>query len=114
MPHTAQINRIAKEMFEIADENGDEDISVDEFVAWCGTHVVSQRLLGSFKSARKQVDKHVDKRKLRQMREEALNKAMKNGDPEKYKALSLAAQVRCHPSLRGALPLQWMCRQAAR
>ena len=37
MPAQAQVVRIAKEMFEIADENGDEDISVEEFLQLAAT-----------------------------------------------------------------------------
>lgn len=60
MPAQPEIVKTAKEMFEIADIDGEDDISKAEFVSWCGSHVISQRLLASFKKV-----KHVESKQVR-------------------------------------------------
>ena len=47
------MQKVAEEMFEVADVNNDNEISFEEFLDWSRKHVASQSLLRTFKRVRR-------------------------------------------------------------
>ena len=53
LPPESTVQKVAEEMFEVADVNNDNEISFEEFLDWSRKHVASQSLLRTFKRVRR-------------------------------------------------------------